>query len=968
MDYGSRESSSGYSSVPPRRSEIQRTGSYRNMSAEIEQVVTKLLRTTKSLLEALNLWSQLRMSTSDIFELHRTLENQFYMVTQSFEEAHVKTSDLSWIPHQLRQSVVECMDQEPSTATLDKYLPRIRDVIVHLLHGLKGKQQQLREMDTQTAQMPSPVPPPLTQRDSYRSQDHYHRNTDSYSRSSISLTHSDSTGSNKSGRAYYSQQDRTSPTPLPGTPDRMTQSDYDPYAGGMPRPSVSSDSRKFYGQGSTPSSPKQQQQQQPRKPYYTSVTSVPSQQPFPSRSASRTSTSSRSAAAPASSNHLQPPSKFNNNDFDESDPHTASALAALKRQENLARRSSVRRASMYRGNTSADYASKRYLSDAPPVPSLQHNSTMDRVDENQPSETDSGPTTSTPSSGDSCADNVSDTTNKNPTTATSLSDNAAPSSLTLYLQMDQQTKKVSYSGEITLPALSMLFIERFGYSAGQQDFPTIYIRDPTLPNVSYELQDLSDVTDKSILSFSLQGEKDEKSKEWMEPMMKEWNETRRTMLEQMERLEQKMTERSSETETLVQQVVRQTLASTASQQSEQVAAAPLDDETKDDSKSETQTSAGSQMDTSKVTTENGAASSDISITATEPVDLKLQQQQQDEIEKLQRQVMILRQAQSEQHEEHNKVVKELQDENQQLKELVDKKSDGDEVSSMAKATPSQARHYIEQGKEELLTSSDKITARLEDLQDAIDHLKLDVTQRKCRPSETQMEHCREERKALGDEIEAFGVYITKVKPIWKKTWEQELQTIVKEQQTLKEQEGLLLDMNDDLAALQEVFENLEKICAFQEKSRRQVREFHVAPPEDGFEGMTSVLKQVATIDVDHDRRLKALDMADRMRQRELANRTDDFEKELSTFVDNKKLKKTGGAMEIDRLRQEKDEAIRQQLFKEKQQQKQQQSKDDVEANEQVDDDATNPSEEKSDDGVDTTEPEAGTDDEGAKST
>ncbi|CAO3594217.1 unnamed protein product [Absidia cylindrospora] len=91
MDYGSRESSSGYSSVPPRRSEIQRTGSYRNMSAEIEQVVTKLLRTTKSLLEALNLWSQLRMSTSDIFELHRTLENQFYMVSQSFEEAHVKT-------------------------------------------------------------------------------------------------------------------------------------------------------------------------------------------------------------------------------------------------------------------------------------------------------------------------------------------------------------------------------------------------------------------------------------------------------------------------------------------------------------------------------------------------------------------------------------------------------------------------------------------------------------------------------------------------------------------------------------------------------------------------------------------------------------------------------------------------------------------------------------------------------------
>jgi hypothetical protein len=280
-------------------------------------------------------------------------------------------------------------------------------------------------------------------------------------------------------------------------------------------------------------------------------------------------------------------------------------------------------------------------------------------------------------------------------------------------------------------------------------------------------------------------------------------------------------------------------------------------------------------------------------------------------------MMVLRQAQTEQQEEHAKTVQALEEQNKKLQEAVNNKAAHEDPLATVKANPSQARHYIEQGKEELLTSSDKITTRLEDLQDAIDHLKLDVTQRKCRPSEAQMDHCREERKALADEIEGFGDYITKVKPIWKKTWEQELQTIVKEQQTLKEQEGLLLDMKDDLEALQEVFENLEKICVFQEKARHQVREFRVAPPEDGFEGMSSVLKQVATIDVDHSRRLKALDMADRMRRRELANRTDDFEKELSTFVGNKKLKKTGGAMEIDRLRQEKDKEMLQKLYQDK---------------------------------------------------
>ncbi|CAO3628993.1 unnamed protein product [Cunninghamella echinulata] len=157
MDPGSREYS-GYSNSPiPRRSELKRFNSSKSMSAEIEQVVTRLLRTTKSLLEALNLWSQLRTSTVDIFEIHCTLESQFYLVSQSFEEAHINTNDLAWIPHKLRQSIADCMEQQPSTAALDKYLPGIRDVIVHLLHGLKGKQQLLREQQEMT--MPQPMMP-----------------------------------------------------------------------------------------------------------------------------------------------------------------------------------------------------------------------------------------------------------------------------------------------------------------------------------------------------------------------------------------------------------------------------------------------------------------------------------------------------------------------------------------------------------------------------------------------------------------------------------------------------------------------------------------------------------------------------------------------------------------------------------------------------------------------------------------
>jgi hypothetical protein len=283
--------------------------------------------------------------------------------------------------------------------------------------------------------------------------------------------------------------------------------------------------------------------------------------------------------------------------------------------------------------------------------------------------------------------------------------------------------------------------------------------------------------------------------------------------------------------------------------------------------------------------------------------------QRSEIETLRRDLAVLRQLDREMREGTSTILTEIK---AKAKAITDAAA-----NTPAPTTTSVARATLEEGKTALLEKSDKVTSRLEDLQDTIDQLKLDVTQRKCRPSETIMTHCANERKALAEEIEAFGQFITQVKPRWKKTWEQELQTIVKEQQTLKDQEYLLSDMKDDLDALLEVFEQLQKIYAYQANARPQLREFRVVPAEEGFEGMNSVLKQVSTIDVDHSRRLKALEQADKMRQRELANRIDDFEKELVGFVETKKLKKTGGALEIDRLRKQKDEEMMKAMFAEK---------------------------------------------------
>jgi hypothetical protein len=76
--------------------------------------------------------------------------------------------------------------------------------------------------------------------------------------------------------------------------------------------------------------------------------------------------------------------------------------------------------------------------------------------------------------------------------------------MTLFLQIGNQVRKARYSGELSISALNMLFLETFSYSFGQNDFPKIYIRDPEI-GIFYELADLSEIHDKCILSFHIDG-------------------------------------------------------------------------------------------------------------------------------------------------------------------------------------------------------------------------------------------------------------------------------------------------------------------------------------------------------------------------------------------------------------------------------------------------------------------------------
>lgn len=253
--------------------------------------------------------------------------------------------------------------------------------------------------------------------------------------------------------------------------------------------------------------------------------------------------------------------------------------------------------------------------------------------------------------------------------------------------------------------------------------------------------------------------------------------------------------------------------------------------------------------------------------------------------------------------------KEFQIESQTMMEKIKQAVKEQEATQSGGAITLQSRRSADELKDKLQTSSSAITSRLEDLQDTVDELKLDITQRRCRPSPTQLTHCSNEADALDKEIKELSRAISTAKPMWKKTWEEELQTILKEQQFIKDQESLVVDLEEDHSTLMEVFQQLQKITEIQSSAAPAKRAFYAGPAPEGFEGMHSVMKEVAMVDADSERRLRALNQAEKMRQRDLDNRIDEFAHELTTFVDTGKLKKTGGVEEAERERQKKDKML-----------------------------------------------------------
>lgn len=203
------------------------------------------------------------------------------------------------------------------------------------------------------------------------------------------------------------------------------------------------------------------------------------------------------------------------------------------------------------------------------------------------------------------------------------------------------------------------------------------------------------------------------------------------------------------------------------------------------------------------------------------------------------------------------------------------------------------RAYIDDGKVKLDNRSQDLLTKIEELQDAIDDLKNDVVNRRIKPKPKQMETIKASIAAGQSDLNSLGQYIATVKPMWKKTWEAELQNIVDEQQLLVHQEELLSDLQADHENVVTVFGQIEQYLSLQISSRPRKSEFRPPSPDEGHEGLKSVMMEVKGLNPASDKRMKAIEMAEKTRQKEAAGKSDDFAQELSGFVEGKLLKRTG---------------------------------------------------------------------------
>ncbi|KAF2759614.1 actin-interacting protein [Pseudovirgaria hyperparasitica] len=906
--------------------------------SKIEKSVTHLLVATKQLLETLTQWSRNNATEGEVSDVYVRLGYEFNIASRAFNEIGVETTDLGNVPESLRGILEETLSQEASQASLDRYLPKIRDIIINLLHGLKKKQQRLRQRKgidgtNGTARQGSvsstggtlDLDEEIPQRSSSNRPSAYRQGSGDMGFTSSVDPPPRTTSA--PGRSSPNKYESVPPNSRTKTASRDTVASNDS--------SLSSNTMQNIPVISP--YPTEEQMPEPPKPTPPPYTDFPPPPPPPPKqqdalaALQRGGDLERRASRRFSAYQLQKlvgtngipmmPSSQNTPIPNRGRDARESMHAVRTRGSVMARRDKSTRMPQLETSSRVNDVSQQIKEEEPN--GISH-PVMEAPNELQPA---SSPIAKTPEDklGPSMGNfekesaelgatlsgpilepvdlamlpekkpsiqrrsqlpSMFNSRKKSPSPphTTEFIPEGSPQpgkELTLFLQYKSRVKKFVFSdgADVSIPRLQLAFIEKFAWNTHNNgvDLPEIHIQDP-VSGVRYELEDLSDIKDRAVLVLNV---------EVLDEVKKHIDDGLGGLTKLVEGIKATVDEQQAALQRVSARQV-DTAKEIAS-----IAAVPPG-----------LTSGRGSMLTTPISPQPGAVVAELSIDAAA---------QLGEVASLRRDLAVVRQT-------YTSFVTDVES------SMANVRAKAATVKSTAikAAVPTlegdTGRSYVNAGKKTLSDDSEKIVNRVDDLQDLVEDLRKDVVSRGVRPKPRQLEIVAKDIQIATSEVKKLQDYLRKEKPIWTKIWERELQVVCDERELLSMQEDLAADLQDDLDKAAETFQLVEEATKQQNlpganrsasgTTRGNANRLALTMDQavDPRKAKDNFLGEVRALQPNHEGRLEAIHRAERVRQKELESRRGgEFGRELASFVDEGKLKKSGGVEEVERLRKLRDE-------------------------------------------------------------
>ncbi|WWC67062.1 uncharacterized protein I206_100969 [Kwoniella pini CBS 10737] len=951
---------------PPRRTSgsSKSTGQY---TSALDSSITRLLVTTKQLLHGLEQWSQSLISETDVSDIYVRLGNGFEVCIQAFHRAGIPTQELDAIPQDLRGCLEQCLSYDQNHETLEVYLPEIRQIIYNLLHGLKQKQAAYKRL-LQDRQAGPPVPPDARQQRKPSKGEAIpppevdprmtHKSGGSTSSTSPASQHSNlpSTKVPSSSALAERNHNRTGLPSRPAPPDAFRPPRIRPEQPNQPKRSLSP--------SPIPQEPVRHQlvdQPVPFPPPTIQVQNLPTKPPRPDRFSRDSYSSQRPVSrfsadsdltngspikspptrSPAKMLEQIPPSDAEPPELPPSitpslpilnlpaaldppqpspdslpdvPPETRATLAALQRSDALERRASKRFSSYTfhkmlpgspgkKGGISSPQRPTRRADRPPPMPALPEAMTNAALHKAVGAESlapdsvtngDSSARPTTPTSDDQSDRSVRivktpelDDINQH-ATPRPRSSVSAPSNVSLFLQIGRQVKKAVVDLPVTLSNLRLLFMERFEYDPGMEDFPDVYIRD-NRTGVQFELEDMDELKDGCVLSLNI---------EPLDQVKQHFDTTFASLMQEIKDMK-----------SAIDQTRRHSMTPSPSL----LAVSPS-----------TQMSRPSTL-VRKASSDTVAPSS--ANTAVPPVPLpgshiKLSpekeaelQKQHEELQSLRRDLAVMRQIHVDFLTETKESFTKLRTQNSAMRDVVKTKMGGN-------------RALLDTSKAKLESQCQDTIQSVEDVSDLIDKAREDASKRYVIPSKSQMVTITNDLDKAKKLVDQLSSDVQLADPMWRATWQIELHRVMEEQKLLSYQIKLCTDLKKDLEDVGIIFGNVKDFVS-QRTINGGGRVF--SNNNSSGSGKTTFIKPLITLPIDSEggtsgegggidnllleirtkeignpnSRLKAIEEQQKQREKEKLNKIDEFQQELK--LGGKKLKKTGGTEEAERIRQRKNE-------------------------------------------------------------